>query len=478
MTSLIQYFYQCWKQLPIRLRGRIIIAIPVSCLFTSLFALAWLKASLIEDESWVQHTQIVRLETKKLLNSLINAEGAIRGYGLTLREDFLTPYNQALIVIPQSLERLEQLVQDNPQQTQQIQQIKNQVNQTLVTLEQKVILQQQAQGEQEELWHSPSDLYDWLKVGKATMESTRLAIDEFGDIEENLLKTRQEHQEFYRKLTWIVLYLAVAIGTLSSYLALHLFYNLERELANREMNLQSTNQRLELVCDQLQRFTANASHELRTPLAAVLSNAQVGLMDLNDLENPPLCLRKRLEKIVQITKEMSSLVSELLFLARHEGLLNLDSLKAVNVNELLKGLITDWTLEMETNQLQLNCNLCDQAIWVKADFVLLRQAIANLMSNACRYTLPGGTITLSLTTEIKQAIIEVRDTGIGIPDHSIPHIFERFYRVNHKRSNQSGGFGLGLAITQQIVQVHKGKIVVFSCLDQGSIFKIYLPLLK
>ena len=83
MANPVQRLQYRWQTLPIRVRGTLIITIPVTCLFTALSAFAWLKASLVEDETWVQHTQVVRLETKLLLNALIDAETGVRGYGLT-----------------------------------------------------------------------------------------------------------------------------------------------------------------------------------------------------------------------------------------------------------------------------------------------------------------------------------------------------------------------------------------------------------
>lgn len=123
--NVLKISLNCWSQLPTRIPGTLIIAIPVTCLFTTLSAFAWLKVSLIEDEEWVQHTQIVRLETKRLLNALVDVETGVRGYGLTFREEFLTPYHQAITIIPNCLKRLQYLVADNPEQTILLQEIKS-----------------------------------------------------------------------------------------------------------------------------------------------------------------------------------------------------------------------------------------------------------------------------------------------------------------------------------------------------------------
>lgn len=479
-----------WHQLPIRIRGTLIIAIPVTCLFTALSAFAWLKASLVEDEKWVQHTQVVRLETKRLLNALIDAETGVRGYGLTLRSEFLDPYENALKIIPDSLNKLENLVTDNPQQTRLLQDIKDVTDENLAILHQKATLQSELKRIRgtTDLLVPAASLYEWLEEGKATMDEARLLIDRFAETEEKLLEQRQAHQNFYRQVTWTILCIAAGLGAIGFYLSMHLFYQLEKELANRELNLQASNQQLQLVCQQLQRFTANASHELRTPLAAVLSNAQVGLMaladleeledveTLEDLEEGLAALRTRLQKIVKLAKNMSNLVGQLLFLARHEGGLSPESFQQINLTEMVASLLADLIPEAEAQQLRVKYDGVKDAVIINGERSLLPQAIANLLNNACRYTPPGGIIEVSLITENCRAIVAVKDTGVGIPEAEIAQIFERFYRVNPKGDRHQKGFGLGLAITQQIVQLHGGIIEVFSTLNQGSTFKISLPL--
>ncbi|HEY9827806.1 MAG TPA: ATP-binding protein [Stenomitos sp.] len=222
----------------------------------------------------------------------------------------------------------------------------------------------------------------------------------------------------------------------------------------------------------LQRFTSDASHELRAPLASILSNAQVGLLSPVDAGKPK---HIRLEKIVETAKSMNRLVTDLLFLARQEGRLDSDSLQAIDLNNLLKETFTSIPIQDTVEHLALYLELPDEIIKINGNADLLQQAITNLLMNACKYTSPEGMIWMRLVRQNHRVIIQVEDTGIGIPKNDLPHIFERFYRVDEERTRKKGGSGLGLAIAQQIVEAHNGYLTVKSQVGRGSLFQVELP---
>lgn len=224
--------------------------------------------------------------------------------------------------------------------------------------------------------------------------------------------------------------------------------------------------------EQLQRFTADASHELRAPVAAILSNAQVGLLvPPEDIEQP----RQRLQNIVIQSKHMSALIANLLFLARHQGKLNPQDIIKTDIPQLLNALAQKYQTLANERGLEFHADIPMVSKEIYCDRDLLQQAIHNLLDNALKYTPSGGMVTLKLTVKPRRLEIAVRDTGIGIPAIDLPHIFDRFYRVDKARTRH-GGFGLGLAISRQIIHAHKGKITVDSATGRGTTFLVCLPL--
>ncbi|MBD2103960.1 cell wall metabolism sensor histidine kinase WalK [Leptolyngbya sp. FACHB-261] len=223
---------------------------------------------------------------------------------------------------------------------------------------------------------------------------------------------------------------------------------------------------------QLQQFTADASHELRSPLSAILTNAQLGLFIAADDSR----YHHPLGNIVDSAKSMGVLVNNLLLLARHQGRLAPESLKLLSLNALLKNLASQFATIAKSQNIKLNYEQPERQVELWADPDLLRQVVENLLDNACKYTSGSGTVLLRLIAQPGWAIIQVVDTGIGIPEADLPYIFNRFYQVDTERSQGSGGFGLGLAIVRQIVQAHGGQIHVTSTVGKGSTFQVELPL--
>lgn len=150
------------------------------------------------------------------------------------------------------------------------------------------------------------------------------------------------------------------------------------------------------------------------------------------------------ELVEQAAKSMSGLLDNLLFLARHEGPITTATLnQTINALDLLCPLVNQYKDRAVQQQRTFTSDLPQRAVYLRADTQLLQRAITNLLDNAFKYTPAGGNIHLRCFTQSHHTIIQVADNGVGIPDTDLPHIFDRFYRVDVARSRQTGGFGLG-----------------------------------
>jgi signal transduction histidine kinase len=215
-----------------------------------------------------------------------------------------------------------------------------------------------------------------------------------------------------------------------------------------------------------ERFTSDVSHEIRSPLTSLRGSIEVMLRKKRTPEEYEGLLRNNLSDIVRLSK----IAENLLFFARADSHTLELRKKLVDVNEILKGVIDSVSYEGLSLVEKYHDN-----IEMIADGDLLSQAFTNLINNAIKYTPPGGTVTVMTEREEDSVKITISDTGVGIPEEEIPHVFERFYRVDRERSRKSGGTGLGLAIAHVIIGAHKGRIMVKSKLGSGSDFIVIFP---
>jgi two-component system OmpR family sensor kinase len=246
------------------------------------------------------------------------------------------------------------------------------------------------------------------------------------------------------------------------------------ELSRLSITVNAMLTRLEGSFAALRRFTADASHELKTPLTVLRADVERAMHPGTNRGERMVAL----EEALQETARMSDLVNSLLTLARaDEGRFDIYR-EPIELEPLMREVYETAVILGEDAGLTLSLAALEDGI-VMGDRARLRQLFLNLVTNAIKYTPRGGRVELSVTRRNSdEIVIVVRDTGIGIAANDLPHVFDRFWRADRVRSRASerGGFGLGLAICQWIVQAHGGTITVQSRLGRGSIFTVLLPI--
>jgi heavy metal sensor kinase len=223
---------------------------------------------------------------------------------------------------------------------------------------------------------------------------------------------------------------------------------------------------IEYSMEAQKRFTSDVSHEIRSPLTSLRGSIEVALRKKRTPEEYEELLGNNLSDIIRLSR----IVDDLLFLAKADNNILELRKQSFDVNQLLKHIIE----RLRYEGLSI-VEKYDENMEVYGDSSILEQAFRNLINNAIKYTPRGGTVTITSEAANDSVKVTISDSGIGIPDDEVPHVFERFYRVDKERSRKMGGTGLGLAITQWIVNAHGGQIIVKSTIGSGSDFVVVLP---
>ena len=219
-------------------------------------------------------------------------------------------------------------------------------------------------------------------------------------------------------------------------------------------------------------FVANVSHELKTPLTSIKGFTET-------LRNGAIDDKEKRDKFLDIinaeTDRLTRLINDILTISELESKKQSNYFEKVNLNNVVDD-IKDMMIGFASiKNIDICFNTQDNLPYVYGDFDKLKQLLINLIDNGIKYTKEGGKVCLNVYNKDQNVIIEVADTGIGIPDKHIPRLFERFYRADKGRSRALGGTGLGLAIVKHIVVSMDGKIEVISKVGVGSKFTITLP---
>ncbi|MBS1808629.1 MAG: heavy metal sensor histidine kinase [Acidobacteria bacterium] len=242
------------------------------------------------------------------------------------------------------------------------------------------------------------------------------------------------------------------------------------EVERLSLSLNRMIERLDESFQYIRRFTADASHELRTPLTVLRGELEAMA------QRPRLAaeVRDTIGSSLEETERLARIVESLLAISRLDaGEAHMERIR-FDLTELTGTTVEQMRLLAEDRNIALKYE-ANSDVTIEGDQARIKQVIVNLVDNAIKYTPEGGTVKVMVGLENNRAVLRVEDNGTGIPAAALPHLFERFYRVDKARSRQLGGTGLGLAIVKSIVTAHGGQVTVESTENKGSQLLVELP---
>src|SRR5262245_28051240 len=245
------------------------------------------------------------------------------------------------------------------------------------------------------------------------------------------------------------------------------------EVERLSVSLNRMMERLEDAFHHISRFSADAAHEIRTPLAIIRGELEDAVHS-SDLTPD---LRETIGSALEEAERLSRIVEQLLEMSRLEAGEMLVERTRFDFAEMTRTTVDQMRLLAEEKNLRLRYEGAKR-VDIEGDPLRLKQIVVNLVDNAIKYTPPGGSVSVSTFPQDGRLILEVADTGIGIPKDATGQIFDRFYRVDKARSRQMGGTGLGLAIVKSICIAYNGVVNVTSDEGKGTRFRVELPLEK
>ena len=243
------------------------------------------------------------------------------------------------------------------------------------------------------------------------------------------------------------------------------------ELERLSVALNHMIERLDAAFQHSRQFVADASHELRTPLTALRGELE------SLIEEPQLnpAWRERLGSALEELDRLTRIVEGLFAISRLDAGEATTEWLPLDLTQLAISTAEQMSLLAEDKAIHVTCKGA-LGVWVVGDRARLKQVVVNVLDNAIKYTPKGGAVSMTVTAKDSKAILEVSDTGLGIPTDALPRVFERFFRVDKARAREQGGAGLGLAIVKSICTAHQGRVELTSNPGRGSRFRVELPL--
>jgi PAS domain S-box-containing protein len=248
---------------------------------------------------------------------------------------------------------------------------------------------------------------------------------------------------------------------------------LEQKVEERTRELHESNKKLAEMVELRNKFLADASHELRTPLTVIQGNLDLAMLELSN--QSASAMKEYYEQIIEEIDRMGTILSELTMLNRIDDGAEQLEYEPVNLGGLVDMVGKSLKVLADQKKIALIYKKAAKNVMIMGDESKLEKMLLNIVRNGIKYTNPKGRVRIWTEECAHEACLFVEDNGIGIPPDDLPHIFERFYRVDKSRSRKEGGTGLGLAIARWITQSHGGSIEVESEEGRGSKFTIRLP---
>jgi signal transduction histidine kinase len=405
------------------------------------------------------YTQEVLLALDAVSESMLKMETGQRGFLLSGSDAYLEPYTAGAAALDGKLQHLQQLIADNAQQTQRLQAVRELIAQRRVQLDHALRLRRTA---------GMDAAIEYLQTGQGieTMNRVLGSLETMSAEETRLLARRKQQEQASLQRNF---YLIVTLSAVAAALVWTMLLRVQREMNARAQSVRQLDQVNASLAESMAsktRFLSAASHDLRQPLHSLsLLNAALRGQQLS---TPALAI---VEAQRGSLEAMSSLVNRLLNISMIESGVIQPHLEDVPLNGLLTSLETEFRPQARVKQLQLDIEPCNEA--VRTDPTLLREIVQNLVENAIRYT-DRGRVSVRARREGDAVILEVADTGRGIPENQLERIFEEFHQIRDGAQQPREGFGLGLSIVSRLTKLLDIPVGVSSRLGEGATFTLKL----
>jgi signal transduction histidine kinase len=411
-------------------------------------------------EQRVAHSREVLDVLQTILSTLSDAETGQRGYLITGEPRYLEPYNQSKDQVNGQIERLETLAADNRSIQRQIPLLEKNVSAAFYTMKEAIAVRD-ADG------FEAAQRLVLTDQGKKQMDGIRQLIAGIKQAEEDVLERRTEVSRLTMQTALGVLCAATSFSV--AWLGL-CFYLVRQHLRLRK----DAEESLRKADQHKNEFLAVLGHELRNPLAS-LRNA-VEIVRLRPAEASTLL--PALDLMERQVKQMNRLVEDLMDISRiSQGKIELRKAPLDLVVAAQSAVQSSRPL-IAGRRHELTLSLPAEPLWVEADPARLAQILTNLINNAAKYTEEGGHIWLTVERAGREAVVRVRDTGVGIPAEMLPRVFDLFVQGNGSMEHAQGGLGIGLNLVRRLVELHGGRVEARSeGPGRGSEFSVRLPAL-